>query len=589
LSSDQAAAIADLARRVEVHEGSPQDIEWAYAGGELILLQARPITTGDDVAPVPFDDPIPHGPWTLDSTHSRTPATPLIASMFPEAFRRGSTRLSAEYGIPFERLEIRCINGWWYVQVVPPDGKHRPLPPKPIFQVLTRLHPWFRKQNKTAQRAIAADLPTENLRAWEQEVRPPYLESIARWARLDLTVPDDAVLSSHIESVTTAAQDIFAWNMVTDASYLIPLSDLIEAGTTQWGMGLADVIALVSGFSTSEYRDALAELAANLAGDEPARRVVLDGGPDLLSRLDSEAPGFAGAYRAHLDRYGLRVLGFDLDSPTIIEHPEIELSRLLDFELSEPVSPPAPRSVPSSDRDEYERLLARARATYPIREDGESLNAAAWGALRLAALETGRRMVHRGDLEAPEHALMLTVDELRRWLADPADLRSTVQVRRGQRVWAMTNPPPATLGPESTPPEADWFPAGIRRVFGAMSLVMAHDMGDAQVDPGADGVAGSPGVHTGPVRVVHGPEEFAKVRRGDVLVCPITASPWEVLFPDLGALITEGGGILSHPAIVAREHGIPAVLAVAGATARFSDGQIVTVDGTAGTVRLHEG
>jgi len=589
LSSDQASAIADLARRVEAHEGTPQDIEWAYAGGDLMLLQARPITTGDDVEPVPFDDPIPDGPWTLDSTHSRTPATPLIASMFPEAFRRGSTRLSAEYGIPFERLEIRCINGWWYVQVVPPGGKHRPLPPKPIFQALTRLHPWFRKQNKTAQEAIAADLPAENLRVWETEIRPPHLESIARWARLDLADLDTAALGAHIGSVTAAAQDVFAWNMVTDASYLIPLSDLIEAGTKRWGMSFADVIGLVSGHSTSEYRDALSELAADLADDEPARLVITEGGPDLLGRLDRGAPDFAAAYRAHLDRYGLRVLGFDLDSPTIIEHPEIELSRLLDFELGEPVSPPAPHGVSATDLAEYERLLAKARATYPIREDGESLNAATWGALRLAALETGRRMVGRGDLEAPEHALMLTVDELGEWLAEPTDSRDTVRVRRGQRVWAMINPPPATLGPENTPPEAGWFPAGIRSVYGAMSLVMAHDMGDADIAPGADGVAGSSGIHTGPVRVVHSPAEFAKVHRGDVLVCPITASPWEVLFPDIGGLITEGGGVLSHPAIVAREHGIPAVLAVADATSRFSDGQIVTVDGTAGTVTLHEG
>ena len=56
------------------------------------------------------------------------------------------------------------------------------------------------------------------------------------------------------------------------------------------------------------------------------------------------------------------------------------------------------------------------------------------------------------------------------------------------------------------------------------------------------------------------------------------------MFGRLGALVTDGGGLLAHPAIVAREYGIPAVLATGDATTRLTDGQVVTVDGTAGTV-----
>jgi rifampicin phosphotransferase len=59
-----------------------------------------------------------------------------------------------------------------------------------------------------------------------------------------------------------------------------------------------------------------------------------------------------------------------------------------------------------------------------------------------------------------------------------------------------------------------------------------------------------------------------------------------VLFPAIGALVTDSGGILSHSAIIAREYGIPAVVATGSATDLLQDGQIVTVDGTAGVVRL---
>jgi pyruvate,water dikinase len=57
-----------------------------------------------------------------------------------------------------------------------------------------------------------------------------------------------------------------------------------------------------------------------------------------------------------------------------------------------------------------------------------------------------------------------------------------------------------------------------------------------------------------------------------------------VLFPSIGALVTDTGGILSHPAIIAREHRVPAVVATGNATRRLQDGQVVIVDGTDGLV-----
>ncbi|MGH2888090.1 MAG: PEP-utilizing enzyme, partial [Solirubrobacteraceae bacterium] len=95
---------------------------------------------------------------------------------------------------------------------------------------------------------------------------------------------------------------------------------------------------------------------------------------------------------------------------------------------------------------------------------------------------------------------------------------------------------------------------------------------------------GAPGRHTGPVCVVRGEGEFGKLRAGDVLVAPTTDPAWSVLFATAGALVTDGGGALSHAAIVAREHAIPAVVGAGQATRRLRDGDIVTVDGAAGRV-----
>lgn len=100
------------------------------------------------------------------------------------------------------------------------------------------------------------------------------------------------------------------------------------------------------------------------------------------------------------------------------------------------------------------------------------------------------------------------------------------------------------------------------------------------------GEPASPGVASGPVRLVRGPSDFAKVKRGDVLVCRHTDPAWTPLFTIASAVVTEVGGVLSHAAIVAREVGIPAVLAVPHATEFLTPSAVVTVNGSTGHISL---
>jgi pyruvate,water dikinase len=204
--------------------------------------------------------------------------------------------------------------------------------------------------------------------------------------------------------------------------------------------------------------------------------------------------------------------------------------------------------------------------------------------IRLIALEAGFRIVSEGDMELPEHVMFLTLDEITGWLSEPTDVRELVRTRRGQDLWARGQSPESFYGETAPMPEIDLFPPEVQRIMKAITLITTHDQLPANLAEGVDGVGASPGVHTGTVRIVYGPDDFEKVQPGDVLVAPITTSPWEVLFPHVGALVTEGGGLLSHPAIVAREYGLPAVVGCEGAMGRFHDGQLVRVDGVAGTV-----
>ncbi|MCK6064933.1 MULTISPECIES: PEP/pyruvate-binding domain-containing protein [Microbacterium] len=101
------------------------------------------------------------------------------------------------------------------------------------------------------------------------------------------------------------------------------------------------------------------------------------------------------------------------------------------------------------------------------------------------------------------------------------------------------------------------------------------------------GIAGSRGIARGPARIVTGPADFARVRRGDILVCRYTDPSWTPLLRVAAGVVTETGGALSHAAIVAREHGIPAVLGVPGATGRIIESAALTIDGARGTVDIH--
>ena len=99
------------------------------------------------------------------------------------------------------------------------------------------------------------------------------------------------------------------------------------------------------------------------------------------------------------------------------------------------------------------------------------------------------------------------------------------------------------------------------------------------------GVACSPGVGTGRARVIRDIFDADRLEPGDILVTRYTDPGWTPKFGLLRAVATETGGLLSHAAVISREYGVPAVLSIPRLTQRVVDGEVITVDGGAGTVR----
>jgi pyruvate,water dikinase len=225
------------------------------------------------------------------------------------------------------------------------------------------------------------------------------------------------------------------------------------------------------------------------------------------------------------------------------------------------------------DLARFERLLADARAVGPLTEiHNYWIDRLVQACLRTFSIRVGARLVEAGVLEKPVDVLYLYRAEVRELLLAPVDRRATVQERRAEHARQNAMQPPRVVGKPLTPPEeADRFDG-------------------ARFEAGEDGTlrgtGASAGVARGTARIVLGPQDFAKVAPGDVIVAPSSNPSWVPLFSIAGGLLTNTGGVLCHAAVVAREFGLPAVVGLSDVTTRIPDGAEVELDGTTGLVRV---
>jgi rifampicin phosphotransferase len=298
---------------------------------------------------------------------------------------------------------------------------------------------------------------------------------------------------------------------------------------------------------------------------------------------------------------------YDPGDPTFFERPQVVLSLLADQargvvvasgETDEPRDAMAQARAELAGRSEkdkgrFERALAYAQRAYGQREDNVCiLDNQPCALLRYCVVEIGRRLAAKGVLAHAGDAVFLEEHELRDALISEqaADRRSLVARRKAERAWVIAHPGPSFYGKDpGDPPDVSPLPPALRLVNAAfINQVRLLEAPRAPQVPGDElrGVPGSPGRYSGTVRVIYVESDFGKLRPGEVLVAPTRSPPWSVLFLQAAAVVTDSGGVLSHTAVIAREYGIPAVLATAEATRRLSDGDLVSVDGTTGIVAI---
>jgi len=613
IEADKVKIIADMARRVESHFGTPQDIEWALADGKLYVLQARPITTLPDEAPelVPIPIEVPPGFWQIDTTRAPDPPCPMMW-VVKEVAEPGINLMAIEFGLLTEGQEFEVIGGWLYNRLKPLGGKEPPSVqlPKIIMQLLVRLVPMMRARIKNAVEAIQTDKPGRIIHQWHDDWLPEIEAKIAHFRDLKLGNLADSALIQHFEATLDFTRKMIGYHALLNTSINLLLYEL--ASTCQelfsWDDGQAFELVSGTSYKSTEPAGQLYKMA-QMAQERPAVRALLeDINERTVERLTEVDREFAEAFSNYQKNYGCRTLRLDIMDPTLAEQPILTLSLIRDQIVNgyNPINAEAEleqiRSRKATQAKSmlvgqpealarFERVLERAKMAYPLREANQFYTFSAPMALnRYAVLEIGNRLADRGVIAERDEVFFLHKEEAFSALLDGGDHSALVQRRKGERAWAEANPGPPYYGEPPAPPSFDFLPREARLIMESLiwsfNQMMEYEGSSREQNVGETltGIPASAGKYTGPVRIIQNESQFHKIQPGDVMVCPMTSPVWSVIFPSIGALVTDSGGLLSHPAIIAREYRIPAVVATGNSTSLLQDGQIVTVDGTTGKV-----
>jgi phosphohistidine swiveling domain-containing protein len=539
ITADQARQIATLACRVHAHLGTPQDLEWAIATdpggaeGGLWLLQARPMTALPD--PVDWTPPAP-GYWMRNLRLGEwlpEPMTPLFADWLLDRLDHGEQQATRDHvgtTLPFPHA---AINGWYYLATPP-------LSPRTILTTLLqgrgRLLRFLRhgvlgpgRDPVAADRRLLAGLAEQ----WHTELLPRYQRLILEGEQ-QLPTASPGRLAAVIDRVGVAAGE--------------QLWSLAVVGGAAWKMEGA-----LARFARQHLAPTLdisvQQLLVGLSGAQP------DLPAHAVQSLDWAQPT-AGE------------LGWPPPEPSDDRHRELAARR--EALTAQCLAVLGDRPQPQA---RFQALLAVAQRYAVIREQQARQLTLGWPLLRRCALCLGEILRADGVIDQAEDVFFLTRADL-----DAHGRRQDVVDRR-RAVWERQRRllAPLTIG---RPP----------RLL-AKELLETVDAVRTSGPAPQDAIVGqpaSPGRATGPVRIVHGPAEFDRFQPGEVLVARATAPAWTPLFAHAVAVVTDGGTLAAHASLVAREYGIPAVVATGDATTRLADGQVVTVDGGAGTVHPHD-
>ena len=553
--------------------------------------------------------------WFWDSMHWGHAMTPWDSVFFEVAIASLSQMNSRHYRIPpADGVDFRVLYGYAYLSPVGVDPEK--IGPR-VPQFMERAGFYFGNWNDLYDRWLVkvkdtiAEIESLDFSPLpEMEELPVVTDGVGWGSGYKLQVE----YNRFKDLILLAWQYHFEFLNLGYAAYLDFFGFCKQAFPTIPDLGIAKMVAGVEVdlFRPNEELKRLSQLAVDLG----IARAFDD--PDDVS-LDSEAGARWQASWQEVEDPWFNFTsgnGFYYFDKIWRDYPEIAYAFVKDYisriEAGEDLSRPIEaiqaerdriveeyRDLLSSDEDReaFDGKLGLARVVFPYVENHNFYiehwaMSVAWRKVK----ELGAVLAGAGLMEADDDILFLRRDEVNEVLWDyysnwavnsptasahhwGPKIRRRREIHQRLSEWQ----PPKALG---KPPEVITEPFTIM-LWGITSESVANWLGsDGDSEHLVTGMAASPGVVEGTARLVFSPDDLGELEDGDILVAPITAPSWAPVFPKIQACVTDIGGMMSHAAIVCREHGVPAVTGTGFGTSRIKTGDQIRVDGSAGTVTL---
>ena len=514
-------------------------------------------------------------------------------------------------GLPFQ-IRVERINTYPYMGMVP-----KAAPPDVVMKgmgLLNRAAPGLFKMmmgkvgaGMSKQQEAALNPTIERFDAyWNDELLPEIKQHIAYFESSDLRGMSLDQLRTYLAEAIKRGERMGALHGVV-MPMLFAMSqfeelycELFEGATT------LDALRLTQGFDnkTMEGDRALWRLSRTARSIPEVREILSKHAADeVIPALEKSAASqqFLADLHKWLAYYGQRLNSvFALDQPSWIEDPTPAIQNLQAYVAMSELRPEMEPAVLAAEREKavaearaklagypqpivarFETLLKAAQVATVVHEDHNFwIDQRFFYHIRRIIMEFGGRLAQIGMLDAVNDVLYLTLEELE--TGRDISMKRLVQERKTEMKHFSQVTPPPMLG---TAPAFEMTDGGsmVRAMFkGEMSPAPTGNSEMSKVK----GLPGSAGVTRGTARVIRSLTEAGKLQPGDVLVAIATEPPWTPLFATASAIVTDSGGVLSHSAVVAREYRIPAVVGTGNATSTFHDGQLLEVDGNAGTVHV---
>ena len=618
---------------VEQAFGRPQDIEFAFAGGELYILQARAITT---LPPGPEDGAqrIWDNSNIIESYCGVT--TPLTFSFVRHAYAIVYDQFLEIMGVParvrranqavFDNM-LGLIHGCvyynlrnWYalIRFLPGYRWNREF----METMMGVRESWSEETDEppaSAWERYGVELPRMaalgarclwNFQTVDRRMRRFLRDFEETWQskrRLDLdALTADALLELYEELEARVLRrwkppilsDFFAMIFYGTLKKLIVAWGIDDTGALQNDLLCGEDVA------SAEPPKMLLRIAAALRGDARLLALIREHDPGELAAAwhNGAFAGDAGRHiERYLDLYGDRSMNeLKLEEPSLREEPAFLFRMLKNYVTAgDPVST---EELGRRERDVragaearaeaalgtrrtklglrratlFRWVLKHARANVRNRENQRFARTRIFGLVRQVFLALGRRLADEGALRDANDIFYLDVEEVFRFVrgtATSVKLQELCDLRRAEfDAWRAAPPLPERF--------TTYGMVYVRNRFEAEAGTAPNDVPEGCLK----GVPCCGGVVTGTVKKILSPADDMTLD-GEILVAEKTDPGWIPLYPSVSGILIERGSVLSHSAIVAREMGKPTIVGIPGLTAALASGDEVEMDGATGLVR----